>query len=121
MQNKDLLIYRVVTGLFSLMIAMGAGMYILQHDMVVEMYTKLGYPPYLIYPVALVKILGLVAIWTNKSKLLKEWAYAGFVFELTLAVSAHVNIGDGEFWGALVALILVIVSYIYNRKVYGEG
>lgn len=116
MQNRDKLIYNIVTGLFSLLIMMGVGMYIFQHDMVAGMFTDLKYPTYLIYPLALVKTLGIIAIWTNYSKMLKEWAYAGFVFELILGVSAHLAVNDGEFGGAMVALLLVIVSYIYSKR-----
>lgn len=118
MNNKSLLIYRVTTGLFSLLIAMGAMMYFVQHEMVVEAFTKLGYPTYLIYPLAVAKLLGLVAIWTNKSETLKEWAYAGFVFDLILAAAAHIAIADGEYAPSLVALVLVLVSYVYHHKVY---
>ena len=56
--------------------------------MVVESFTQLGYPAYLIYPFATAKLLGLVAIWTKKSETLKEWAYAGFTFDFLLAISA---------------------------------
>ena len=118
MKKRETLIYRIITAIFTVFIGMGATMYFVQHDMVVEMFTSLGYPTYIIYPLATAKILGLVAIWTNKSKMLKEWAYAGFIFELSLAIAAHVNLGDGEFGAALVALLLVVTSYVYNRKVY---
>jgi hypothetical protein len=93
-----------------------AGMYIVKHEMVVEMFTALSYPSYIIYPLALAKILGLIAIWTDKSKILKEWAYAGFFFELLLASSAHFNAGDGEALPALIALALMLTSYTFYRK-----
>ena len=118
MKNRDLWIYRIVTGLFTVMIGMGAAMYFVQNDMVREAFTNLGFPTFIIYPLAIAKILGLVAIWTNKSSMLKEWAYAGFVFDLVLAISAHLNVNDGEHYGALIGLILVSVSYYYNRKLF---
>lgn len=116
MQKRDLLIFRIVTALFSLLILAGVSMYFLQHDQVQEAFTGLGYPTYLIYPLGIAKVLGLMAIWTNKSQLLKEWAYAGFVFDFLLAISAHISVGDGQQWGAVAALILVTISYFYNRK-----
>ncbi len=36
-------------------------------------------------------ILGLIAIWSNKSATLKEWAYAGFFFNFVLAFLAEVH------------------------------
>lgn len=118
MQKRDLWIFRIATGLLSIMMVGGATMYFVQNDQVREVFTNLGYPTYIIYPLAIAKLLGIVAIWTNKSKMLKEWAYAGFVFDFSLAISGHLNVSDGEHWGALVALILLSVSYYYHRKLY---
>jgi len=118
MDKRTKIIYRVATGLFTLLMLMGSGMYFFNHEMVAEMFTKLGYPTYLIYPLAVAKLLGLTAIWTNKSEMLKEWAYAGFVFTFILAISAHINVGDGEFIPATFALTMVLISYIYDRKIY---
>ncbi len=115
MNKKDIIIYRIVTGLFSLLILMGAGMYLFQYENVAEIYVKLGFPTYIIYPLAFAKIAGLITIWANL-KTLKEWAYAGFVFDFILAIAAHMMINDGEQFGAIIALILVSISYIYNRK-----
>ena len=118
MNKKDLMIYRIVTALFTLIIGMGAVMYVVQNEMVRGMYTAMGFPTFIIYPLAVAKMLGLIAIWTNKSKVLKEWAYAGFFFNLTLGVAAHVNVNDGQFAGAAIALLLMLISYYYNKKVY---
>ena len=117
MKNKDLLIYRIVTGLFTAVILLGVSQYFFNYEMVKGMFESLHFPTYLIYPMGVAKTLGIIAIWTNKSKLLKEWAYAGFMFNLLLGISAHINVSDGEFIGAAVALILVVISYIYDRKI----
>lgn len=119
MNKKDLLIYRLVTGIFSAMILMGASMYFFQHAMVQEAFTIVGYPTNIIYPLAVAKILGIVAIWSRKSQVLVEWAYAGFFYVLVLGTYAHATT-DGGYMGAAVALALLLVSYMYNRKVYGQ-
>jgi len=64
--------------------------------------------------------LGIAAILTKKSNILKEWAYAGFFFDFLLAFFAHIAVGDGEFGGAIIATILLFVSYIYDRKIFGS-
>ena len=110
-------IYWAVTGLFSAMMLFSATMYFVQNDMVTEMFQKLGFPTFIIYPLAVAKILGVVAIVSNKSQTLKEWAYAGFFFDLVLAAAAHLNIGDGQFAPPLIVLILVIASYVLGREV----
>jgi len=115
--NKEKIIYYTSTGLLTVMMLMSAGMYIFNHDMMAETFTKLGYPSYIIYPLAIAKILGLIAIWSNISKTLKEWAYAGFFFDFILALSAHINAGDGEYMPAIIALVLLLTSYFYSTKI----
>lgn len=120
MEKRNKIIYSVATGLFSLMALMAVVLYVVKHDMVAEMFTKLGYPTYLIYPLGLAKFLGVIAIVTRKSEMLKEWAYAGFVMVLLLAASAHYQVGDGEFAPPLVEMLLLITSYVFGRKVYNQ-
>lgn len=110
------LIYKISTGLLTAMMLMSAGMYFFNHAAISQTFTNLGYPAYIIYPLAIAKILGLVAIWTNQSRSLKEWAYAGFFFDFVLALSAHLMVGDGEFAPALVAIILLFTSYFSWKK-----
>ena len=84
--------------------------------MVAQTFTNLGYPTYIIYPLAVAKILGLIAIWTNMSPKLKEWAYAGFFFDFVLALTAHLQAQDGEFLPALIAIVLLFLSYYFDQK-----
>ena len=90
---------------------MSAGMYLFNYAEISQTFSGLGYPTYIIYPLAIAKILGLVAIWTNRSKPLKEWAYAGFFYDFLLAASAHMSIGDGQQTPAIVAIVLLFTSY----------
>ncbi len=110
-QKTTRIIYLVATGLLSVLMLLSAGMYFFNHQMVADTFTRLGYPTYIIYPLAVAKILGLIAIWSKKSNTLKEWAYAGFFFDFLLAFSAHVNAGDGEYLPAIIAMVLLLVSY----------
>lgn len=110
------IVYYVSTGLLTLLVLFSAGMYIFNYDDVSVMFTSFGYPTYLIYPYAIIKLLGLVALWVPNLKLVKEWAYAGFFFAFILAFFAHFMIGDGEQISAVIAMVLLIVSYIFSKK-----
>lgn len=110
------IIYYATTGLLSLLMIFSAGLYFFNHAAVADIFTKLGFPTYIIYPLAIAKILGLIAIWTKYSKSLTEWAYAGFFFDFVLALSAHLNAGDGEWIPAAVALILLASSYYFGKR-----
>lgn len=114
--SKFKIVFYVSTGLLSLMMLFSAGMYILNTEQVAEIFTRLGYPTYIIYPLAVAKVLGLLAIWSNFSRILKEWAYAGFFFDFLLALSGHFNAGDGEWIMAAMAIVLLGLSYFSDKK-----
>lgn len=119
--KKDKIIYWGSTGLLSALMLFSASMYFFNYEMVAETVSRLGYPVYIIYPLAIAKLLGLVAIWTRKSNTLKEWAYAGFFFDFVLAASGHIMVNDGESAGAFLAIVLLLLSYVYDKKVFGEA
>ncbi len=121
MKKRDVIIYRVVTGLFSLFILMGVTMYFAQHGMVSDMFASLGVPTEIIYPLAIAKLLGIIAIWFIKNPLLKKLAYLEFAIDLVLAIIAHMNAGDGGAFGPAVPLVLLVISYIYFRKTNNTG
>lgn len=114
------IVYWIATGLLSLILLASAGMYIFNHDEMAKNFNALGYPGYLVYPLAIAKILGVIAILTKRSKTLKEWAYAGFFFNFILAASAHIVTGIPSPAGAIAALVLLGVSYALDRKIYGR-
>ena len=88
----------------------------------VDMITHLGYPVYLLTILGTWKILGVAAVLIPKFPLLKEWAYAGFLFIMTGAIFSHIATGDSvtEIWPSLLLLILTVVSWYFrpaNRKI----
>lgn len=108
--------YYVATGLLSLLMFFSAGMYLFNNAAVQEMFKSFGYPTYIIYPLAVAKILGVIALW-GPWKTIKEWAYSAFFFEFILAFFAHYMIGDGEQMGAVMAIVLLVTSYILYNKI----
>ncbi len=82
-------------------------------------FLALGYPASLVYPLAFAKIVGIIAIITYKSKLLSEWAYAGFFFVSIFALAAHVCSNVGHPAPALIALSLIITSYVSSKQLKG--
>ncbi len=92
--KKKNVIYWVVTILLALgMLAGGTGQ-ILRFPFNVTGVTHLGYPVYFTSLIGTWKILGVVAILIPGYPLLKEWAYAGFFFAMTGAVTSHLISGD---------------------------
>ena len=118
--KKNKLIYWIATGLMSAIFLFSASMYLLNYERVSGFFVNLGFPTWLIYPLAILKILGIVAILSKKSTFLKELAYAGFLFDAILALVAHLMVSDGEHMGAILAIIFITVSWIYDRKIFGQ-
>jgi len=82
----------------------------------------LGYPVYILTILGVWKILGVIAVLSPKSPLLKEWAYAGFFFLTTGAAFSHLASGDSlvTVLPALLLLILTVVSWYFrpaDRKI----
>jgi hypothetical protein len=53
-------------------------------------YVDLGFPAWLVWWATVAKVLGLAAIVWGRSRILTIAAYAGFVYDLLLAVTAHI-------------------------------
>src|SRR4030095_8307230 len=67
---------------------------------VAEAFTHLGFPAYFRVELSLAKLLGVLLLLAPVPARPKEWAYAGFAFDLTSALIAHLSVGDGpEAWG----------------------
>lgn len=116
MKNKTNIAYWIFTVLLCVLMLFSASMYLFNYDHIQVEFQKLGFPVYLIYPLAIAKIVGVIALLQTKIAVLKEWAYAAFFFELLLALSAHLVIKDGEHVGALIGLVLFLLSYYFYKK-----
>ena len=113
-------IYWILTGLAAAFMLMASIPDVLQIPAAVAMFKHLGFPPYLLPFIGLAKILGVVVILFPMFQNLKEWAYAGLVFDLIGAFYCHLSVGDGpsDWIFAIVGLLLVLFSYaLYRWKI----
>lgn len=116
--NLDKTIYWISTGLMCLLFLFSASMYFFKYSEVQVAFETLGFPIWIIYPLATAKVLGVIAVLSKQSKTLKEWAYAGFFFDTLLAAGAHYMAADGGTSLTIVAMVLILISYIYDGKLY---
>lgn len=107
-------IYHTAKASLSLLMLISAGMYIFNPQP--EVFVALGYPGYLLYILAVAKILGVISLWISRLKYIRQWAYAGFFYDVVLAFTAHVYVKDGEWQPALAGIIFVLVAVITERK-----
>jgi len=119
--KKNKVIYWASTIIMVLVFTFSASMYLLSYERAASFFVSLGFPTWLIYPLATAKILGIVAVLSKKSSILKEWAYAGFFFDAILALAAHLKAQDGEQGAAIIAIIALIISRVYESKVFATN
>jgi GNAT superfamily N-acetyltransferase len=84
----------------------------------VSVIRHLGYPTYLLPFLGTAKILGVAAILIPGFTKIKEWAYAGLVFDLLGALYSHISAGDSAAqWAfAAIGLTLAAGSYVFFRR-----
>ena len=100
--------YWVCTGLVAFFIGSGGLAYALQVPDVVQGVVALGFPVHFVVLLGAWKVLGAIAILAPGFPQLKEWAYAGILFDLTGAASATIAT-DGEWWHAAAPLSIAAV------------
>jgi hypothetical protein len=114
--KQVVIVYWISTVLLCLVYAFGALMYIMQRPLVEEGFSHFGYPGYLVTVLIVAKIAAPLAILTRISVRLSDLAYAGMLFHLLLAISAHLSIGDGGFVAAALALGLLAASFLTQNQ-----
>lgn len=96
---------------------------LLRQETVVRDLAQLGYPPYVMTLLGVVKPLAAAALVVPGWAGLKEWAYAGLVFEFGAAVFSSLAVGafDADLAAASVALVLAAVAYVAFRRARSAG
>jgi hypothetical protein len=117
-------LYWIVTCLMAAFMLMASIPDILRIPQAVEVFTHLGYRSYLLPFIGIAKTLGVIAVLAPGFRRLKEWAYAGLVFDLIGALYSHLAVGDppSAWGGPTVGLMLVAGSYLlFRRRLTDEG
>jgi hypothetical protein len=111
----------IVTGLFSAMMVWSGAMYVVGDPHFVEAMAELGYPRYFMTMLGAAKLMGVAALVAPPKllpKTLREWAYAGFTFDLLAAIISYLAIGAGSHVPPpAFALVLLLASYFMRRRV----
>ncbi len=116
------LCYWASTLVFGAALAWSAVQYLVEAPrMQATMIDHLGYPAYFPKILAVFKLAGVLALLVPTSTFtfsreLKEWAYAGFTFDLLGATASHLSVGD-SFAIALVPVAFSRVAFGFIRLV----
>ncbi|MFB9995450.1 DoxX family protein [Deinococcus oregonensis] len=81
-------------------------------------YRHLGFPTWLLYPQSLAKVLGIVALLFSRSRTLKDFAFAGFLYNLLLALGGHLSQMEIDVLLPLITLGIWVFAFTMDRKMF---
>lgn len=121
--KRTKILYWVFTGLLSAFMIFSAIPDIMVVKDAVDLISgHLGYPKYIIPFLGVAKLLAAIVIIIPGMPRLKEWAYAGIVFDMGGATYSAIALKD-PFWGPqggwafmLIPFLVVALSYIFYHK-----
>ena len=79
----------------------------------VDILKTLGYPEYLCTILGVCKLLAVMALLSPRTRLLREWAYAGITFDGSGAFISHLAVRDGMTATAAPLLLLFLAAASY--------
>ncbi|MGB8191253.1 MAG: DoxX family protein [Chitinophagaceae bacterium] len=116
--KKIKVLYWIFTGLLAVLMTMSSIPGLTGDPQAAAVFTHLGYPLYLVPFLSIAKLLGAIAILVPGFKTIKEWAYAGFVFDLAGAMYSSISVGDpASGWMTLfIGFAIIGASYYFWRR-----
>lgn len=105
--------YWIATALIAVEMVTGGIWDLVRTAYVRGLMDQLGYPEYVLSILGIWKILGAIAILAPRFPRLKEWAYAGMIFDLTGAAASHAICREGasQFVVTTVLALIVMASW----------
>lgn len=118
-KNLPKIIYWLATAYVLFLLGFAVYAYHAKHAMIAGFFSALGYPTYLVYPLAYLKLLVMVIIITHRYNDLRDMAYAAYFINMMMALVAHAVHGD-SFTHAAIGGACLIISYLLGNKVRGR-
>ncbi len=109
MMNAKAIGYWVSLVLFSAAMGFGGVADLMKNPEIMDSLKKLGYPEYVALILGFWKICGVIAILVPGIGLVKEWAYAGFFFDLTGASASHAMVQD-DLAKVMIPLVILAIG-----------
>jgi len=112
------IVYWTFTLLFVIPLVWSAVQMLTQAPRMTETIRSLGYPMYFMTLLGVAKLLGAAAILFSPFRTLKEWAYAGYTFDVLGAFVSHAAHGDSALISSVPLLFLgaLVLSYLGWRR-----
>jgi hypothetical protein len=117
--KKTRIFYWITTGLFALLMLFSSISSLVSPAQASTFFKALNMPEYLISFLSVAKLLGAIAIVVPGYPRIKEWAYAGLIYDLIGAMYCNYSSGKTTAeWLPIIFIIgLAFASYfLYHKK-----
>ena len=110
--------YQIITGLFCTIFIVSVALTIFDPAGTRVGTERLGFPVYIaLYPLALAKLAAVVVILWRRWPTLRIFAFAGLLFDMVLALMAHIHEGDFPAgWLAVFGLVVWCGAFAVERE-----
>lgn len=108
--RRTVIAYWVTTALVVFELGMGGVWDVLRVPQVRGLIERLGYPSYFLIILGIWKLLGAMALAIPRFPRLKEWAYAGVLFDLTGAVASLWASGLVDMGTVAYPIVMAVVA-----------
>lgn len=116
--KKIKIFYWIFTILFAGFMFMSAVPDFLVMQLAVDGFKAMGFPAHLVPFLGVAKALGVIAILIPGFPRIKEWAYAGLIFDLIGAIYSliMIHVPAADWVPVFLPLALGVLSYIFYHK-----
>ncbi len=115
----QIVVYWLATAYVLFLLGFSVWAYHVKHEMISGFFLALGYPSYLVYPLAYLKLTVIVIVVSHRYNDLRDMAYAAYFINMMMALVGHAMHGDSYAHAALGGVCLVI-SYLLGNRVRGR-
>jgi len=118
LMKKTTVFYWIFTGMLIPALGIGSVSGLFSSPESVQVITALNYPAYIVPFLSLARLLALLVIFLPKLPRLKEWAYAGLVFDVIGAMYSQIALENPlkHLIFPLIALVFIFGSYFFYHK-----
>jgi len=114
------ILYWITTALLALALLAGGAADLARRPEMVEAMSHLGYPLYVLTILGFWKLPGGIVLLLPGCPRVKEWAYAGVIFELTGAAASHAASGDDVTKIGIPTILAVLAAVSWALRPAGR-
>lgn len=113
-------LYFTALGFLSIVFLVSIGLSVFDAAGTVAEYRRLSFPEWLLIPKTMANALGLLALFQTRSQILKDFAFAGFLYNLLLALGAHIAQQETAVILPIVGLATWTFAFIMDRRYHSK-